>query len=125
MKKTSLENKVVKVDNSEEMERPLGYVSAQDVLNLPAKEQDKIMEAAAILAEKEYCTTAESEFDCEETTVVTSIPENRTDFILRSKDVELMRSLASEHGMSYEAVIHMVIRDALDLYHWNHSRGDK
>ena len=37
-----------------ELRRPLGYVSARDVLKLPSKERDELLSRAAALAEDEY-----------------------------------------------------------------------
>ena len=58
----------------------------------------------------------------DEVTKVDPITEHRTEFVFSDRDVELIREIADEHGISYNAALCAVLRDALDLYHWNHKR---
>jgi len=61
-------------------------------------------------------------FDEDEVTAVGAAPENRHDFVLTDRDVDMIRRISIENGLSYEATVHAVLRDALDLYHWNNDR---
>lgn len=60
-------------------------------------------------------------FDDEGITTVSPISEDRSNFILSDKDVDLIQSIASEHRLSYEMAVSAVLRDAMDLYHWHYN----
>lgn len=61
-------------------------------------------------------------YEDEEVTKVEPVAEHRTEFVFNDRDVELVREIADEHGISYEAALHAVLRDALDLYRWDRER---
>ncbi len=60
--------------------------------------------------------------DDEEITTVGAIPEIKVNFVLTNRDIEMMRSISDAQDLPYEAIVGTVIRDALDLYHWNNER---
>jgi hypothetical protein len=61
-------------------------------------------------------------FDDDEPTSVTSTPDHRLDFVLSERDVSMVQAIADEHRIPYGAALKAVLRDALDIYHWNHMR---
>jgi hypothetical protein len=66
--------------------------------------------------------TEELEFESEEVTAVEPFVEQSTKFILGDEDVEIVSQVAASQEISYDAALHIVLRDALDLYRWNYKR---
>jgi hypothetical protein len=66
--------------------------------------------------------TEELEFESEEVTAVEPFVERSTKFILGDEDVEIVSQVAANQEISYDAALHIVLRDALDLYRWNYKR---
>lgn len=82
----------------------------------PTIPENKILDVSKL-------STAElDEFDCEEITENDPVMERCLEFSLSDKDVELVNEVAEEQGISYDSALHMVLRDAMDLYHWNRKR---
>ena len=58
------------------------------------------------------------EFSDDEITAVNDVLKVELNFTLDEKDVRLIQRIADKRDISYEAAMHAVFRDALDLYHW-------
>lgn len=86
----------------------------------PTLPENKILNPEKFLESK--TPTEELEFDSEEITTVNSFEERATKFILGDEDVEIISDVASKQDISYDAALHIVLRDALDLYRWNYKR---
>lgn len=63
-----------------------------------------------------------NEFSEDEITAVNDVLKVELNFTLEQKDVQLIQSIADEKDISYEVAMHAVLRDALDLYHWQVKR---
>ena len=62
-------------------------------------------------------------FDDEDVTVVHDEPlEVRLDFTLKDKDILMINTIAKENNLSYRAATNAILRDALDLYHWQKNK---
>jgi len=68
--------------------------------------------------------TEELEFE-EEITSIHSIPSIESQFIMENKDVLLINIIAEKENISYNSAMKLVLRDALDLYHWYNGRSIK
>lgn len=76
----------------------------------------------AFTEEKTPTEELEVEFDDEKITAVNPVIEHHTNFSFSGKDMEMVMEVAEKKGISYDAALHLVLRDALDLYHWNYKR---
>ena len=72
--------------------------------------------------EKTPTEELEVEFNDDEITAVNQVIDHHTNFSFSDKDMEMVMEVSKEKGISYDAALHLVLRDALDLYHWNHKR---
>jgi len=89
----------------------------------PTVPENKVVRPEKAFAEEKTPTAEmEVEFDDDEITAVNPVVEHKTNFTFSDKDVKMVMEVAEDKSISYDAALHLVLRDALDLYHWNHKR---
>jgi hypothetical protein len=97
----------------------VGSIPAEDITR--SKTMSRTLREVKTVRKKD---TEEIEEDFSEE--ITEISEtNRLQFTLADRDVRLVQYIAESQGISYETALNIVLREAMDLYHWNIKRITK